>query len=106
MVTSANREELLAALEAARAVEAELLESGSREAVSRIQQVRGCLERLSYGTLTPDEFKRLRKQAGLTQEDLARILNRRLRQVGRYERGDTPVPGEVGATLRDLAGGK
>jgi len=105
MSEGADRDELLAALEAARALEAELLEGGSTDAIARIQRVRTCLERLSYGALTPAEFRRLRKQAGLTQEDLARILNRRLRQVGRYERGDTPVPREVGATLRDLAGG-
>lgn len=105
MADTEDRDELLAALEAARALEAELLEGGSNDAIARIQRVRGCLEQVSYGALTPEEFRRLRKEANLTQEDLARILDRRLRQVGRYERGDTPVPRQVGMTLHKLARG-
>ena len=103
MSKTPDREELLAALEAARALEAELREGASPTAMDRIQRVKHCLEKLSYGSLTPEEFSRLRKQAGVTQENLARTLNRTLRQIGRYERGDTPVPHEVGAALRHLA---
>jgi DNA-binding transcriptional regulator YiaG len=105
MVKGTSRDELLTALEAARALEAELLQCGSAEAKRRVEHVRLYLEKLGYGSLSPSEFKALRKKAGLTQEDLARILDRRLRQVRRYERGDTPVPHDVGAKLRDLAGG-
>ena len=106
MVKVTDTEELKHALEAARALEAEVIEYGSTDARTRVQRVRLYLEKLRYGAVTPSEFKALRKKAGLTQEDLARILDRRLRHVSRYERGDTPVPHDVGAKLRDLAGGE
>jgi DNA-binding transcriptional regulator YiaG len=51
--------------------------------------------------MTPDEFKAARLAAGLaTQEAVAAALEVDRRTVGRWERGDVPVPGPVRVALR------
>jgi DNA-binding transcriptional regulator YiaG len=54
--------------------------------------------------MTPDEFKTARLAAGLaTQESVAEALEVDRRTVGRWERGDVPIPGPVKVALRCMA---
>jgi DNA-binding transcriptional regulator YiaG len=51
--------------------------------------------------MTPEQFKAARLAAGLaTQEAVADALEVDRRTVGRWERGEVPVPGPVRVALR------
>jgi DNA-binding transcriptional regulator YiaG len=51
--------------------------------------------------MTPEQFKAARVVAGLTtQEAVADALEVDRRTVGRWERGEVPVPGPVRVALR------
>lgn len=53
-------------------------------------------------TLTWQEMRFLRKEIGLTQEDMAHYLSKSLRQYQRYEQKGEPVPGEIQSLMRIL----
>ena len=54
--------------------------------------------------MTPAEFKEARAAAGLpTQEAVADLMEVDRRTVGRWERGQVPVPGAVKVALRCMA---
>jgi DNA-binding transcriptional regulator YiaG len=54
--------------------------------------------------MTPKEFKAARLAAGFaTQEAIAEAMEVDRRTVGRWERGDVPVPGAVKVALRCMA---
>nr|WP_269440574.1 helix-turn-helix transcriptional regulator [Micromonospora tarapacensis] len=44
-------------------------------------------------------MRRLRREMRMTQGDLARRIGTRPGEIGRWERGDTPVPARVLAAL-------
>ncbi|MBX7264938.1 helix-turn-helix transcriptional regulator [Micromonospora sp. Llam7] len=61
-----------------------------------------------YATVTPGpppaprdgtRLRRLRREMRMTQGDLARRIGTRPGEIGRWERGDTPVPARVLAAL-------
>lgn len=59
---------------------------------------------LSSPVMTREEFQAARTAAGLaTQEAVAAALEVDRRTVGRWERGDVPVPGPVRVALRCMA---
>lgn len=42
--------------------------------------------------MTPDEFKRIRKESNLKQTDLAKKLYKSRREIQNYESGDVSIP--------------
>ena len=53
-------------------------------------------------SLTPREFRFLRKQAGLTQERVAAKLSVDVQTIARSEKEQTSIPGAVDAVMRQL----
>lgn len=54
------------------------------------------------GTLTPKQFRALRHQLGLSQARLAAELKVDVRQVKRWEAGDSPISGPVELAMKYL----
>ena len=54
--------------------------------------------------MTPEEFKQARIALGLSQAKLAKILERNVRTIQRYESGDWVVSKEVQALISKLKG--
>ena len=52
--------------------------------------------------MTGRELQRLRKQAGLSQTDLARRADLTVRTIGRWELGEVPIPRIAALGLRVL----
>lgn len=52
------------------------------------------------GRLSPKELRFLRRQLDLTQEGFAKHLATEEQNIGRYERGTTPIPGTVDRLAR------
>lgn len=55
--------------------------------------------------MTPDDFRAVRNSLGLTQHELAKALEMGrwgFQTVGKWERGEQPVPGPVRVALRCL----
>lgn len=59
---------------------------------------------VTIGYMTPDEFKRLRNELGLTQEALAARLQTTRMTITRYEGGTRRIPGVVQVALGQLSG--
>jgi transcriptional regulator with XRE-family HTH domain len=55
--------------------------------------------------MTPDELHTARKDLGLTQADLAKILFADPRTIRKWENGDRPIPGLVSQTMRWMLAG-
>jgi len=55
--------------------------------------------------LTPESIRRLRKERGLSQQDLATILNVGVISVSRWETGQTKPIGTAAAVLATLISG-
>ena len=53
--------------------------------------------------MTPDEFRRIREQLGLTQEELAKTLRTTRVSVARYESGMRRISGAVQVALTQLS---
>jgi DNA-binding transcriptional regulator YiaG len=60
------------------------------------------LHEVAFGTITSAQFKELRTTAGLSQEALARLSGRTLRQIARYEAGTTAIPNDVANLLLEV----
>ncbi len=57
--------------------------------------------------MTPENFKRIRQQLGLTQAELARALRiTEGRTIRRYESGERPISGPVAIIMEALADGR
>lgn len=56
-------------------------------------------------TMSAEEFRKIRKQAGLTQEELAQKMFRHVRSIEHYESG-WPIPRWVVNGMRGIAAGK
>ncbi len=54
--------------------------------------------------IKPEDIKKFREEEGLTQEDLARLLNVSVTTVSRWETGDTNVTGTAAAVLGAFLG--
>ena len=54
--------------------------------------------------IKPEDIKKFREKEGLTQEDLARLLNVSVTTVSRWETGDTKVTGTAAAILGAILG--
>lgn len=54
------------------------------------------------GPLTGRELRFLRTEMGYTQAELARIVQVDTQTVGRWERGETPIPGAADMLVRKL----
>lgn len=54
--------------------------------------------------MTGDEIRRARERAGLTQEQLGRIVGVSLRTIGNWERGATPISARQQARLQSALG--
>ena len=105
-MSESGRERLKRALENLNAAQRECAGKVNANVEERLECVRRCLEEELFGALSPADFRRLRQAAGLSQEALARRLDRTLRQVARYEQGHTTVPQWIADRLRDLANEK
>ena len=57
---------------------------------------------LELDRMTPSKFKKARVSLDLTQVALGRALDKHRRTIGRYERGELPVPRSVELALRSL----
>jgi transcriptional regulator with XRE-family HTH domain len=53
--------------------------------------------------MSPAQFKAIRKRLGLSQEGIAREIDRSFVTVNRMEQGHTPVDVETAGRLRALA---
>jgi DNA-binding transcriptional regulator YiaG len=49
-----------------------------------------------------EELRQIRHQLKLTQQQLADILDVSMRQVRRWEKGDTPIPKVVAMAVRGI----
>ena len=105
-MAESGRERLKRALESLHAAQRECAGKANGGVQDHLECVRLCLEEELFGALSPTDFRRLRKAAGLSQEALARQLGRTLRQVARYEQGHTTVPHWIADRLRELANEK
>lgn len=54
--------------------------------------------------MTGDEIRRARERAGLTQEQLGRLVGVSLRTIGNWERGATPISARQQARLQSALG--
>ncbi len=54
------------------------------------------------GNVTPKQFARLRKQMGMSQEELARELGVSIHTISRYERGALAIPRKIEMALHYL----
>lgn len=52
------------------------------------------------GRLSPQELRYLRNDLGMTQTQFARLLDSEEQNIGRYERGESPIPGPVDVLTR------
>lgn len=48
------------------------------------------------------DMKRLRKERGFTQEQLAAMVNATKRQIGAWERGENELPMDYGVVIADV----
>lgn len=76
---------------------------GGGVAIENIEGLHATLARAivaKEGPLTGKELRFLRHELGLTQDELAKRLNSEEQNIGRYERGDIPIPGPVDRLAR------
>lgn len=52
--------------------------------------------------MTPSQFKQLRRRLGMTQEELAKALDRSVWSIVGWEKGKSPIPKTVGMAVRHL----
>ena len=52
--------------------------------------------------MTRQEFKKIRKELGFSQERLGKALGRQRRQIIRYENGDMVIPPWAGLAMESL----
>lgn len=52
--------------------------------------------------MTPEQFKKIRHQAGLSIKDLSSIIVVHERTIRRYESGQVPISGPVSVLMRLL----
>lgn len=87
-----RRSELRAVIKSLCGLEKELRDHLTPGQQRRLEEATRMLQTHSLDALSAEEFRDIRRQAGFSQETLARELNRTVRQVARYESGRTPIP--------------